>query len=96
VNYDALGYDVTAVIRLSIEPASLAAVVERLKQQDALTTVYEVTGTHDVIAIGTFADTDAMNELAASLVTAPGIEETTADVVRDVACENAPLDLDAG
>jgi DNA-binding Lrp family transcriptional regulator len=60
VNYDALGYDVTAVIQLKVEGSALPEITSRLREQNQMISVYEVTGDYDIIAIGKFKDTDGI------------------------------------
>ncbi len=58
LNYDAVGYDVTAVIQLQVEGNALPDVTDTLSDHEQMISVYEVTGDYDVIAIGKFMDTD--------------------------------------
>ena len=44
VDYDALGYDVTAVIHLKVEGSALPEITDRLRKQKQMVSVYEVTG----------------------------------------------------
>ncbi|ELZ29524.1 AsnC family transcriptional regulator, partial [Halosimplex carlsbadense 2-9-1] len=62
VDYDKLGYDVTAVLQLKVEGNALPEVTDSLRDHDQMISVYEVTGDYDIIAIGKFTDTDGMNE----------------------------------
>ncbi|MFB6178574.1 MAG: HTH-type transcriptional regulator Lrp [Halorientalis sp.] len=96
VDYDALGYDVTAVFRLSVEGSGLQSVVSRLREDDGMVGVYEVTGSHDVIAIGKFKSTDEMNAEIKELLTDPRVTATTTNVVLETVREYAqfPVDLD--
>ena len=94
VNYDALGYDVTAIIQLKVEGSALPDITERLREQKQMTTVYEVTGDYDVIAIGKFTDTDGMNAQIKELLTDADIRESNTSVVLNSVVENAQFDLD--
>jgi DNA-binding Lrp family transcriptional regulator len=94
VNYDALGYDVTAIIQLKVEGSALPDITERLRDQKQMTTVYEVTGDYDVIAIGKFTDTDGMNDQIKELLTDADIRESNTSVVLNPVVENAQFDLD--
>jgi DNA-binding Lrp family transcriptional regulator len=94
VDYGALGYDVTAVVQLKIEGSALPEVADRLAEQPRMTSVYEVTGDHDVVAVGKFEDTDEMNEQIKSLLTDPDIKETNTSVVLSAVTENAQFELD--
>ncbi|MGM0591475.1 MAG: HTH-type transcriptional regulator Lrp [Halobacteriota archaeon] len=94
VNYDALGYDVTAVIQLKVEGSSLPEITDRLKDQKQMISVYEVTGDYDVIAIGKFKDTDGMNRQIKALLTDADIRESNTSVVLNAVIENQQFDLD--
>ena len=94
VNYDARGEDVTAIIQLKVEGSALPSITERLRDQKQMTTVYEVTGDYDVIAIGKFTDTDGMNAQIKELLTDADIRESNTSVVLNPVVENAQFDLD--
>jgi len=93
VDYDALGYDVTAVIQLKIEGDALPGFVGRLENEKRMTSVYEVTGDYDVIAIGKFRDTDQMNDQIKSLLTDDRVRESNTSVVLNAAVENEQFEI---
>ncbi|MFW5949949.1 MAG: Lrp/AsnC family transcriptional regulator [archaeon] len=80
---DALGYDVTAIVRLSVVGHSIEDAIETLGNVPWARTVYEVTGEDDLLLVGTFPDTDALHETVAQLVTEPMVRSATVDVVLD-------------
>ena len=94
VNYDELGYDVTAVIQLKVEGSALPEITDRLKEQKQMVSVYEVTGDYDIIAIGKFRDTDGMNQQIKTLLTDADIRESNTSVVLNAVTENQQFDLD--
>ncbi|MFC6826872.1 HTH-type transcriptional regulator Lrp [Halopelagius fulvigenes] len=94
VNYDALGYDVTAVIQLKVEGSALPDITDRLEEQKQMISVYEVTGDYDVIAVGKFRDTDGMNRQIKELLTDADIRESNTSVVLNAVVENEQFDLD--
>ncbi|RLM56577.1 Lrp/AsnC family transcriptional regulator [Halobellus sp. Atlit-31R] len=94
VNYDALGYDVTAIIQLKVEGSALPEITKRLRGHKQMTTVYEVTGDYDVIAVGKFEDTDGMNAQIKELLTDADIRESNTSVVLNAVVENEQFDLD--
>jgi DNA-binding Lrp family transcriptional regulator len=96
VNYDALGYDVTAVIQLKVEGSKLPDITERLREEKQMISVYEVTGDYDVIAIGKFTDTDGMNRQIKALLTDADIRESNTSVVLNSVVENEQFELDIG
>ncbi|AFK17987.1 Lrp/AsnC family transcriptional regulator [Haloferax mediterranei ATCC 33500] len=94
VNYDALGYDVTAVIQLKVEGSALPEITERLRAEKQMISVYEVTGDYDIIAIGKFRDTDGMNTQIKKLLTDTDIRESNTSVVLNAVTENEQFALD--
>ncbi|MFB6281254.1 MAG: HTH-type transcriptional regulator Lrp [Haloferacaceae archaeon] len=96
VDYDALGYDVTAVVHLKVEGSALPEITERLEGEKRMVSVYEVTGDYDVIAIGKFEDTDGMNDQIKSLLTDQDIRESNTSVVLNTVAENRQFDLEIG
>ncbi|MFB6167850.1 MAG: HTH-type transcriptional regulator Lrp [Haloferacaceae archaeon] len=94
IDYDAIGYDVTAVVQLKIEGTALPEFVDRLHDEPRMTSVYEVTGDYDVIAIGKYRDTDEMNDQIKSLLTDESVRESNTSVVLNSVLENEQFELD--
>ncbi|MBV0902462.1 HTH-type transcriptional regulator Lrp [Haloarcula salina] len=94
VDYDKLGYDVTAIIQLKVEGSSLPEVTESLREHKQMISVYEVTGDYDIIAVGKFTDTDGMNAQIKELLTDPEIKESNTSVVLNAASEHEQFELD--
>lgn len=93
LDYDALGYDVTAVFQLTVDGDGLDDVVDRLDDLSDLRAVYEVTGGHDVVAIGTFRNTDEMNGRIKELLTDPAIRSVDTSVVLNTVKTDSPVTL---
>ena len=94
VDYDALGYDVTAILQLKVEGSGLEEVTEELTEARQMVSVYEVTGDHDIIAVGKFTDTDDMNDAIKTLLNNPHIKESYTSVVLNAAKEHEQFDLE--
>ena len=94
VDYDKLGYDVTAVLQLKVEGSALPDVTEKLRQEKQMVSVYEVTGDYDVIAVGKFTDTDGMNDQIKAILTDADIRESNTSVVLNPVTENEQFELD--
>lgn len=88
VDYDQLGFDVTAVVQLTAADAKRDAVFAELEAADQIVTVYEVTGEYDVVAVGRFRDTAELNERVGELVTSEGVADVTTAVVLDTVVED--------
>jgi len=94
IDYDALGYDVTAILQLKVEGSGLQAVTEELTEHRQMVSVYEVTGDHDIVAVGKFTDTDDMNDEIKTLLNHPEIKESNTSVVLNAAKEHEQFDLE--
>ncbi len=93
VDYDALGYDVTAILQLKVDGSSLVEVTNSLTEHSQMVSVYETTGDYDIIAIGKFRDTDDMNDTIKELLTEPAIKESNTSVVLNPAKEHEQFEL---
>ncbi|MFU8868129.1 HTH-type transcriptional regulator Lrp [Natronococcus sp.] len=94
VNYDAAGYDVTAVMQLKAEGSALAEITETLRDHQQMMSVYEVTGDYDIVAVGKFKDTDDMNDQIKALVTDPDIKQSNTSIVLNKVAENEQFELE--
>ncbi|GGK58259.1 HTH-type transcriptional regulator Lrp [Haloarcula sebkhae] len=94
IDYGALGYDVTAVFQLSVEGDGLGRVVDQLRDRREMVAVYEVTGDHDIVAVGKFTDTKSMNERIKTLLTDEDIRSASTSVVLNTVCEHEQFPVD--
>ncbi|WP_049900198.1 HTH-type transcriptional regulator Lrp [Natrinema sp. J7-1] len=94
VDYDAVGYDVPAVMQFKAEGNALPEITETLREHRQMISVYEVTGDYDVIAIGKFQDTDDMNDQIKTLITDPDINQSNTSIVLNSVSENEQFELD--
>ncbi|MDT3433927.1 HTH-type transcriptional regulator Lrp [Haloarcula sp. 1CSR25-25] len=94
IDYGALGYDVTAVFQLSVEGDGLGRVVDQLRDRHEMIAVYEVTGAHDIVAVGKFTDTQSMNERIKTLLTDEDIRSASTSVVLNTVCEHEQFPVD--
>ena len=96
VDYDKLGYDVTAILQLKVRGEALPAVTDSLRAEKQMVSVYEVTGDYDVIAVGKFKDTDDMNGQIKAVLSNADINESNTSVVLNIVTENRSFELDVG
>jgi len=94
VDYERLGFDVTAILQLKVDGNALPDITDRLRGHKQMVSVYEVTGDYDVVAVGKFQDTDDMNALIKELLSDADINESNTSVVLNAAAENEQFKLD--
>ncbi|QCS44694.1 hypothetical protein [Natrinema versiforme] len=90
VNYDRLGYR-TAVIWLTVDMAVVDHCIERLQARPAFVTVYEVSGTPNVFAVGKFRHELALATCLEDLLTATDVRSVSVDRVEAVVEEGPPV-----
>ena len=93
LDYEKLGYDVTAILHLKVEGTSLPDITDRLLDHRQMVSVYEVTGDYDIIAIAKFRDTDGMNEQIKALLVDPEINASNTSVVLNAPSEHRQFKL---
>jgi DNA-binding Lrp family transcriptional regulator len=93
VNYQELGYDVTAILQLKVEGTALPEITDRLADLRGMVSVYEVTGDHDVVAVGKFEDTDEMNDRIKRVLTDDDVRESNTSVVLNAVVEDQQFEL---
>ena len=93
IDYDALEYDVTAVLQLKVEGNAIGEITDRLREEKQMISVYEVTGDYDIIAIGKFVDTDGMNDQIKVLLADADIRASNTSVVLNAVKENDQFTL---
>lgn len=91
LDYSKLGYTVTAVMMIKAKGDDLPELAEELEYKEALTSVYEVTGDFDIIAVGKFKDTEGMNDMIKGLLNDPKVRETNTSVVLSTVKENSDI-----
>jgi DNA-binding Lrp family transcriptional regulator len=94
IDYEEVGYDVTAIIQLKVEGNALPDITDRLEERKQVVSVYEVTGDYDIIAVAKFEDTDDMNDEIKTVLTDPDVNESNTSVVLNAPVENRQFDLD--
>ena len=93
VDYERLGYDVTAILQLKVDGSALPDITDTLRGHKQMVSVYEVTGDYDVVAVGKFTDTDDMNALIKELLSDADINESSTSVVLNAAAEHEQFEL---
>lgn len=96
LDYSALGYDVTAILRVSFDADGPHGPIDRLRADEQLLSVYEVTGADDVVAVGKFESVAELRSRVGELLASREIEAVKSTIALDVVKEDAPLAVGAG
>lgn len=76
INYAKLGYDLTALIGIRGKGGHLSDIESKISKEKNVTTLYDVTGEYDAIAVAKFHDRTELNELVKRINSLPNVERT--------------------
>lgn len=93
IDYRELGFQLTAVTMIKARGNEILNIARKLKEDNHLTHVYEITGEFDILVIGKFRDQESMNKEIKKLLNNPAIEETNTSVVLQEVKEESEIEL---
>jgi len=76
INYSKLGYDLTALIGIRGKGGHLPEIENKVSRERNVTTVYDVTGEYDALAVAKFRDRQELNDLVKRINSLPNVERT--------------------
>jgi len=87
LDYQKIGYDITAVIGLVIREGRLLEVQKELANEPNVVAVYDVTGEVDSIVIARFRDRHELSQFVKKVLKMPYVERTSTHVVLETVKE---------
>ncbi len=95
IDYEKLGFDLTAITKIQAKGREITNIVERLKDEGSLTHVYEITGEFDILVIGKFDSRESMNREIKRMLNFSAVERADTSIVLNAVKEDSPLDLES-
>lgn len=93
LDYEKIGFNLTAIIDVRVESGMKETVFPRLEKLDNVISVFVVTGDTDMVIVSKFVDRENMYGFLKELQKKEGVNETETKVALDSPRENADLDL---
>jgi len=93
INYSKLGYDLVAIIGIRGKGGHLLEIEEKVSRERNVTTIYDVTGEYDAIAIAKFHDRTELNDLVKRINSLPNVERTNTMMVLNTVKEEHGVEL---
>jgi len=93
VNYEKLGFDLTAITKIQAKGSEITDIVNRLKDEGSLTHVYEITGEFDILVIGKFDSRESMNREIKRMLNFSAVERADTSIVLNAVKEDSNLEL---
>lgn len=81
LNHQSLGYDLTAIIEVTVGKGQMIEVEEKIAKIENVCAVYDITGQADVIVIGKFKSRQELSGFVKELSTIPNVEKTITHMV---------------
>lgn len=81
IDYEELGFDLTAMIAVTAQAEKIEDTAEKLKEHDRVISFFEVTGTTDMVVISRFIDREDMNAFLKDIQQTDGVRSTETNVI---------------
>lgn len=91
IDAEKLGYDLTAVIEVSVSKGKLAEVENEIAKKANVISVYDITGLTDIIVVARFKNRKELNSFVKSMLSMEFVEHTNTRVVLSTVKEDLSL-----
>ena len=88
IDYEKLGYDITAIIEIIVSKGKLVEIEEKLAKYPSVLGVYDITGETDAVIISRFKNRKELNSFVKSLLAMQNVERTNTHFVLNVVKED--------
>ena len=87
IDYSLLGYDLTALIGLTVDGGHLTEVEETIAGEPNVSAVFDVTGDYDAVIVAKFKGREELNDLVKRILSIPHVLRTHTMMVLNVVKE---------
>ena len=91
VDYEKLGYELTAIIEIIAKKNKIVGIEEKLAKMENVCGVYDITGSTDTIVIAKFKERNELSQFVKGISTIPNVENTITHIVLNTAKEDFRL-----
>ncbi len=91
LDYEKLGYELTAITEVTISDGRMIEVGEAIAKMSQATGVYNVTGDSDIMVVGKFRNRRELSDFTKKLLTVPHVERTKTHLVLNTMKEDFSL-----
>jgi len=88
IDYERLGYQLSALIELSVSKGKLVEVEQKVARMPGVCCVYDVTGLTDAVIVAKFRGRKELNDFVKSLLSMPYVERTNTHMVLNTVKES--------
>ncbi len=92
IDYEKLGYDIIAIIEITVSKGKMLEVEERISQNPNVFAVYDITGTYDALIFARFKSRKELSEMIKEDIHASSfVERTNTHIVLNIIKEKSSL-----
>lgn len=91
LDYEKLGYELTAVTEITVSEGKMIEVGEAIAKMSQATGVYNVTGDSDIMVVGKFRTKKELSDFTKKLLTIPHVDRTKTHLVLNTMKEDFSL-----
>ncbi len=93
IDYSLLGYDLTALIGLTVDGGHLTEVEELIAREPNVSAVFDVTGDYDAVIVAKFKGREELNDLVKRILSIPHVLRTHTMMVLNVVKEEHGVEV---
>ncbi len=93
IDYTKLGYDLTAIIGLTVKGGQLPKIERRIAKKANVSAVYDVTGDYDAIIVAKFKDRETLNKFVKEVLAMEEVKRTYTMLVLNVMKEAHGIEI---
>jgi DNA-binding Lrp family transcriptional regulator len=84
INYEQLGYDIVALIEVTISKGKMFEVEEKIAKNPNVFGVYDITGTYDALILARFKTREELSKMIKEIHKSPNVERTNTHFVLNI------------
>jgi len=93
IDYSEIGYDIIGIFGITGEGSQLEDLEREIAKNSNVTSVYDVTGEYDAIAVGKFKDRDGLNRFVKDMLSKEDVKRTYTMLVLNTVKESHSVEL---
>jgi len=84
IDYDKLGYNIIAVIELTVSKGKMLEIENQIGKNPNVFAVYDITGTYDALILARFKDRSELSAMIKEIHKSPVVERTNTHLILNV------------
>jgi len=84
INYEQLGYEIMAIIEVTISKGKMFEVEEKIAENPNVFGVYDITGTYDALILARFKSREELSKMIKEIHKSPNVERTNTHFVLNI------------